>query len=112
MGYAFYELADGREAGYGVEAQCDADSCEKEINRGMGYLCGESPKVYSTDDGEWGCGYYFCGEHEYAHDCTNPMCGVDSFDGDLYCGEIRGHEMPHKDPHTGDEFTKTEEDEE
>lgn len=112
MGYAFYELADGREAGYGVEAQCDADGCEKEINRGMGYLCGEQPKVTSKDNGEWGCGDYHCSEHEYDHNCSNPMCGEYSLYGDEYCGELKGHEMPHRDSHTEVEFTLTENDEE
>lgn len=28
MGYAYYLLPDGREAGYGVEAECDADDCK------------------------------------------------------------------------------------
>lgn len=112
MGYAFYELADGREAGYAVDAQCDADGCEKEINRGMGYLCGDYPKVHITDDGEWGCGNYHCGVHEYDHNCANPMCGEYSLYGDEYCGEIRGHEMPHRDPNTEVEFTLTENDEE
>lgn len=112
MGYAFYELADGREAGYGVEAQCDAGGCLKKINRGMAYLCGENPKVYSTDNGEWGCGNYYCGDHEHDHGCTNAMCGEHSLYGDEYCGEIRGHELPHVDPHTEVEFTLTENDEE
>lgn len=58
MGYAYYTLADGREAGYGVTATCDKDGCDAEIDRGLGYLCGHMP-----GGDEWGCGGYFCGEH-------------------------------------------------
>jgi hypothetical protein len=58
MGYAYYRLADGREAGYGVGATCDEGSCTAGIDRGLAYLCGESP-----GGDEWGCGGYFCYEH-------------------------------------------------
>ncbi|MFI5938059.1 hypothetical protein [Actinoplanes sp. NPDC051494] len=58
MGYAFYTLADGREAGYGVTAVCDEKDCTVEIDRGLAYLCGETP-----GGDEWGCGDYFCGQH-------------------------------------------------
>src|SRR3954451_17828938 len=60
MGYAHYVLADGREAGYGVEATCDEDGCTEKIDRGMGYLCGDEP-----GEDEFGCGKYFCGRHLY-----------------------------------------------
>ena len=67
MGYAYYVLPDGREAGYAVEATCDADGCEAQIDRGLAYLCGTTPG-HSPDDG---CGLYFCGEHTYDHDCEH-----------------------------------------
>lgn len=56
MGYGHYVLADGREAGYAVEATCDQDGCDAEIDRG--HLCGRTP-----GGGEYGCGGYFCGQH-------------------------------------------------
>ena len=48
---------------------------------------------------------------EYDHNCKNPMCDEHSLYGDEYCGELKGHEMPHIDPDTGVEFTLTENDE-
>lgn len=71
MGYGSYILPDGREAGYMVDATCDKDGCETEIDRGLGYLCGRFPNGH-RDDNEPGCGNYFCLEHQDAHDCPNP----------------------------------------
>lgn len=71
MGYAYYTLPDGREAGYGVEAECDHPDCTEQIDRGLGYLCGNDPDGY-RDDSEPGCGRYFCGQHDVDHDCPNP----------------------------------------
>lgn len=48
----------GRYVGYGVPAYCDHPECDKEIDRGLGYVCaGEQPY------GGEGCGLYFCGAH-------------------------------------------------
>jgi len=58
MGYAYYVLPDGREAGYGVNATCDHEGCSAEIDRGIAYLCGRNP-----GGDEFGCGDYFCDEH-------------------------------------------------
>ena len=110
MGYAYYTLPDGREAGYGVEAECDKPGCSKVVDRGMGYLCGQNPDGWRDED-EWGCGNYYCGPHQYAHDCSNPECGAYSMEGNLYCQLPEGHELPHQDGRGGD-FIKTEEDEE
>ena len=71
MGYAFYVLPDGREAGYSVEATCDQDGCDTQIDRGIGYLCGDAPDGW-RDEGKPGCGRYFCGEHTWSHDCPSP----------------------------------------
>lgn len=77
MGYAYYVLPDGREAGYGVTAMCDRDDCNAEIDRGLDYLCGETPGQGGNAD-EPGCGGYFCARHEGLcpgtgdHNCTNP----------------------------------------
>lgn len=110
MGYAHYVLSDGREAGYGVEATCDKDGCEVEIDRGMSYLCGDNPDGW-RDENEWGCGDYYCGLHRADHSCPNPDCGAYSPDGRVYCEQRQGHEMPHRD-YRGKAFTKTEEDDE
>jgi hypothetical protein len=70
MGLAHYILSDGREAGYGVEATCDREDCAARIDRGLDYLCGDTP-----DPGfdEPGCGRYFCHDHldSHRHDCPN-----------------------------------------
>lgn len=62
MGYGYYtRTIDGleRHLGYGVKALCDHPDCNEEIDRGLGYLCGEDP----GDGSENGCGRYFCGKH-------------------------------------------------
>ena len=65
MGYAYYVLSDGREAGYNVPATCDEPGCNAEIDRGLAYLCGEMP-----GGGDDCCGDYFC----YAHLNWNQRC--------------------------------------
>lgn len=47
-----------RDIGYGVPAVCDHPDCNKEINRGLSYVCGND--IYG---GEHGCGLFFCDEH-------------------------------------------------
>lgn len=63
MGYAYYEITRNGEtiqAGYGVETVCERDGCTEKIDRGLGYLCGQTP-----GGDENGCGGYFCGQHLY-----------------------------------------------
>lgn len=68
MGWAFCGTNDeGREIGYGVAATCDFPGCAAEIDRGLGYLCGEM-----HDPTEWGCGKYFCDKHLHNHGCEYP----------------------------------------
>jgi len=110
MGYGYYTLPDGREAGYGVEATCDKDGCSAKIDRGLGYLCGEQPDGWRNEE-DWGCGNYYCGPHQHDHDCKNAECGAYPLEGNDPCERLTGHEGPHKD-REGTEFTKTEEDEE
>lgn len=53
MGYARYNFNDGKgDRGYDVEDRCHQEGCDKEIDRGLGYLC-------------YGCTGYFCGSHLY-----------------------------------------------
>jgi hypothetical protein len=56
MGWAF-GIIDGREVGYSVDATCDREGCEEEIDRGLSYVCGHS---HGSDGG---CGGYFCPKH-------------------------------------------------
>ena len=47
-----------RDIGYGVPAICDHPGCGKDIDRGLGYVCGDQPR-----GGSQGCGLFFCGDH-------------------------------------------------
>ncbi|NUK00583.1 hypothetical protein [Streptomyces lunaelactis] len=61
MGNAFYSvLRNGEEieAGYGVQAVCEEPGCTEVIDRGLAYLCGQTP-----GGDEYGCGGYFCPQH-------------------------------------------------
>lgn len=56
-----------RDIGYGVPAFCDHPRCTKEIDRGLGYVCGGEPY-----GGDKGCGLYFCDAHGGGFLC--PRC--------------------------------------
>jgi len=58
-----------RDIGYGVPAFCDHPDCNKEINRGLGYVCGGEPY-----GGERGCGLYFCSRHLLIHSKLPQLC--------------------------------------
>lgn len=60
MGYAYYVLDDGREAGYGVAATCDQADCHAQIDRGLSYLCGG---LMPGDTSGNACSGYFCEQH-------------------------------------------------
>ena len=60
MGWA-HGVIDGREVGYGVEAECDQPGCSAQIDRGLSFRCGG----YDFDAG---CGNYYCWEHLYVGD--------------------------------------------
>lgn len=50
--------SQGRAIGYVHSATCDHEGCEKEIDRGLSYACGD---MHGTT--ELGCEKYFCSEH-------------------------------------------------
>lgn len=59
MGWSIgYDSNWQRDIGYGVPATCDHPGCGAEIDRGLGYVCGDEPY-----GGEHGCGLFFCGKH-------------------------------------------------
>lgn len=59
MGWSIgYDSTWKRDIGYGVPAVCDHPRCNKEIDRGLSFVCGGEPF-----GGEYGCGLYFCYEH-------------------------------------------------
>lgn len=51
-----------RDIGYAVPAYCDHPECNKEIDRGLGHVCGGEPH-----GGERGCGLFFCADHLHYH---------------------------------------------
>lgn len=59
MGWSIgWDTRWNRDIGYGVPATCDHPGCGAEIDRGLGYVCGDEPF-----GGEHGCGLFFCGKH-------------------------------------------------
>ena len=96
MGYAHYNLPDGREAGYAVEATCDQPDCIEAIDRGLGYLCGSMPDGHRDPD-DPGCGRYYCGEHQEqdTHGCSNLRCPVWDPDENETCIRAKGHDGLH-----------------
>lgn len=59
MGWAVGTGKDDRDIGYGVPALCDHPDCDKQIHRGLSYVCG----MINTDGEDRGCGLHFCTEH-------------------------------------------------
>lgn len=53
-----YDTNHRRDVGYGVPATCDHPGCDKEIDRGLSYICGSD-----IGGGEHGCGLFFCADH-------------------------------------------------
>lgn len=64
MGYGYYqgEWPEHPAAGYMVIATCDKRGCDEQIDRGLGYICGDEPHWGLVSD-EPGCGRYYCGKH-------------------------------------------------
>ena len=67
--------SEGRPIGYAFEAVCDHPGCERKIDRGLGYACGD---MHGGD--EYSCEKYFCEQH---------LCIVQTPDGRYIslCGE-------------------------
>jgi hypothetical protein len=72
-----------RDVGYGVPAMCDYPDCGKQIDRGLGYICGDD--IYG---GSVGCGLFFCEAHlqewkvtenGLRRVCERCVLGVDPF---------------------------------
>jgi hypothetical protein len=70
MGYAFYDTSHGP-AGYSVDDVCHHEGCAEAIDRGLSYLCGESPVAPGI-----GCGWWFCAHHLYGwgRDGASNLC--------------------------------------
>lgn len=114
MGYGYYILRDGREAGYAVNENCDHPKCVREINRGLDNLCGEWPDVAQASPVQaYGCKNYYCTEHIYEHECDNPACDVYPaihYDLGGPCIRLKDHTGTHV-TEDNDKFTETEKEE-
>jgi hypothetical protein len=87
MGYAYYKVVrngEEIEAGYSVEAECDKEGCNDPIDRGLAFLCGQTP-----GGDEYGCGFYFCAQHMNG----DQLCEA--------CSEKAAEENTWTDPATG-----------
>lgn len=70
MGWSIgYDEGWKRDIGYGVPAWCDHPECDKEIDRGLSFVCGGEPY-----GGQHGCGLYFCEDHRMHDNCGAPTC--------------------------------------
>lgn len=77
MGWAVgYDDNWDRWIGYGVPATCDYPGCGTEIDRGLGWICGNE----YTGDGDEGCSLYFCSEHGGGGLCERCAAAADPFD--------------------------------
>lgn len=70
MGWSYgYDSNLKRDIGYGVPAICDDPECEREIDRGLSYVCGGN--LYG---GEKGCGLHFCSHHLWMKRDGTQLC--------------------------------------
>lgn len=70
MGWSVGIDRDGRDIGYGVPSLCDHPDCNKEIDRGLSYVCG----VVNTDGEDRGCGLHFCSDHRRYSERFGQLC--------------------------------------
>lgn len=70
----------GRDIGYGVPAICDHPGCNKQIDRGIVFVCGGD-----ISGGEHGCGLFFCDDHLFWYEGKKgPLCERCSEDMDPF----------------------------
>ena len=67
-----YDSEWKRDIGYGVPSICDHPDCNEEIDRGLGYVCGNG--VYGGEDG---CGLFFCSKHQVGDHQNCERCAED-----------------------------------
>lgn len=89
MGWGYgFDSKWQRDIGYGVPAFCDHPGCEKEIDRGLYYVCcGQQPY-----GGEHGCGLYFCDDHQFFFE--NEEDEEDERNGVTMCERCLGGQEP------------------
>ncbi len=94
MGYARYEITrigQRIEAGYAVEAECDKPGCNERIDRGLAYLCGQTP-----GGDEYGCGGYFCAKHMLG-DQMCESCAAKATEANRWTNPETGEEFDLRD---------------
>ena len=87
-----------RDIGYGVPSVCDHPGCNKEIDRGLYFVCGGEPY-----GGEHGCGLFFCSKHLYMSSnssfgqrCERCRDGKESFEPTSDVEEWKNHKKTHE----------------
>jgi hypothetical protein len=90
-----YDKKWNRDIGYGVPVICDHPDCNKEIHRGLAYVCGGRPY-----GGEYGCGLFFCDSHLYlglGHQvCERCRDDEKEFEPSPDIAEWNNHKLTHK----------------
>lgn len=87
-----YDESWQRDVGYGVPSICDHPACDKEIDRGLAYVCGNDPY-----GGEQGCGLFFCPEHLGGDSlCERCDSGYDPFEPKPDTAEWIQHKQTHE----------------
>ena len=61
----------GQQTGYGVSAVCDEPGCDEQIDRGLGYLCGDNYILGALHDHDFTCAKYYCEKHLFYVDVEN-----------------------------------------
>lgn len=69
MSWAYGKDDSGREIGYSVPDVCNEVSCDRKIDRGLGYRCGGVTNLHTG----FGCGNFFCGNHLHLW-CPDQLC--------------------------------------
>lgn len=67
------EDSQGRPIGYCHPATCDHPGCDKEIDRGLAYVCGD---MHGED--EFSCEKYFCDAHRICVEIDYPTPSSDT----------------------------------
>ena len=96
MGWSLgYDEKWKRDIGYGVPAICDHPDCNKEIDRGLSYVCGDEPF-----GGGFGCGLFFCAEHRNHTICEDEDAATDPDDPETLCYQACERCANHQEPFT------------
>ena len=91
MGWSIgYDHGLKRDVGYGVPCICEYPGCNEEINRGLGYVCGD---MHGEDEDS--CALYFCEKHGGISRCDRCEDGKDPYEPKPDTQEWVDHKMTH-----------------